>query len=513
MDYCAKPFKRVVFKPSSRSAPGVQLRWSDMEATKRKTTGAFYTPDDVVASLVKWVVRKSDDCMLDPACGDGRFLAHHRNCVGVEQDNKAIKTAISRAPWAVIHTGNFFTWAQNTGERYECAAGNPPFIRYQHFNGIIRKHALEYCRQLGAHFSALTSSWAPFLVAAASLLKHGGRMAFVVPAEIGHAPYSVPLLKYLIENFAIVHLIAVQQKIFPYLSEDCWLLYLDGFGARTQTIRFSKRVCFSESSTPPEDYELINVGDWRLFNFRLRPFLLSEGVRTLYRNLADSPSNLLFGRVAEIGIGYVTGANDFFHLRPSQAKKAGIPDKFLYPAIRNGRMLSGDAITHSTVCKWLEHDYPVLLLKIEKEHALPEPVRKYLDGPGGRVARETYKCRVRNPWYVVPDVKVPDAFLSYMNSKEPRLLANLARCACTNSVHAVRLKKNVTFAALHEKWNDPLTKLSCEIEGHPLGGGLLKVEPGEAKRIVISGNTPIQPHENIQLEEGIGSMRQWRHHA
>jgi hypothetical protein len=219
------------------------------------------------------------------------------------------------------------------------------------------------------------------------------------------------------------------------------------------------------------------------------------------------------GCVAEIGIGYVTGANDFFHLRPSQAKKAGIPDKFLYPAIRNGRMLSGDAITHSTVCRWLEHDYPVLLLKIEKEHALPEPVRTYLDGPVGRVAREAYKCRVRNPWYVVPDVKVPDAFLSYMNSKEPRLLANLARCACTNSVHAVRLKKDVTFAALQEKWNDPLTRLSCEIEGHPLGGGLLKVEPGEAKRIVISGNTPIQRHENTQLEEGIGSMRQWRHHA
>ena len=219
------------------------------------------------------------------------------------------------------------------------------------------------------------------------------------------------------------------------------------------------------------------------------------------------------GDIADIGIGYVTGANDFFHLRPSEARKAGIPDKFLYPAIRNGRMLSGDAVTHSTVCRWLEQDDPVLLLRIAKEQILPEPVKLYLDGPAGRIARETYKCRVRNPWYIVPDVKVPDAFLSYMNSKEPRLLANLARCACTNSVHAVRLKGNVSIAALQEKWNSPLTRLSCEIEGHPLGGGLLKVEPGEAKKIVIMGNIPFQPDGNTQLEEGIESMRRWRHHA
>lgn len=511
--YCAKPRKRVVFTPCSRSAPSVQLRLSNMEAASKKTTGAFYTPDDVAASLVKWVVRRPGDRMLDPACGDGRFLTHHPNCVGVEQDTRAIRAANSRAPWAEIQPGNFFVWAQNTSEKYECAAGNPPFIRYQRFNGNIRKHALEYCKKLGADFSALTSSWAPFLVAAASLLKPEGRMAFVVPAEIGHAPYAVPLLNFLIKNFAIVHLIAVQRKIFPYLSEDCWLLYLEGFGAGTQSIRFSQRTSFSRSLTPPEDYELITVEDWRLFNFRLRPFLVAEKIRKLYRDLADSPSSMLFGSLADVGIGYVTGANDFFHLRPSQAIRARIPDKFFYPAIRNGRMLCGNAITRSTVRSWLERDYPVLLLRIEKEDVLPDPVKMYLESPEGKVARETYKCRVRNPWYVVPDVKVPDAFLSYMNSGEPRLLANLAGCVCTNSVHAVRLKKDVSIVVLQEKWNDPLTRLSCEIEGHPLGGGVLKVEPGEAKKIVIRGNLPIEPDERIKLEEGIAFMRRWRHHA
>jgi adenine-specific DNA-methyltransferase len=72
--------------------------------------------------------------------------------------------------------------------RFECAAGNPPFIRYQHFNGATRARALELCGRLGASFTGLASSWAPFIAAAAGLLKPGGRLAFVVPAEIGHAP-------------------------------------------------------------------------------------------------------------------------------------------------------------------------------------------------------------------------------------------------------------------------------------------------------------------------------------
>ncbi len=483
-----------------------------MEAHKRKIAGAFYTPDDVAASLVKWAVRDQSDCMLDPSCGDGGFLVYHRNSVGIEQDQHALKIATARAPWAKIHAGNFFTWAQNTGERYECAAGNPPFIRYQHFNGKVRAQALELCRRLGVQISSLASSWTPFLVVTASLLKPGGRMAFVVPAEIGHAPYAVPLMKFLIANFEIVHLIALQQKLFPHLSEDCWLLYANGYGASTETIRLTKRINFDHVPITPEDFDNISVGDWRRMNYRLRPFLLPNHVRLLYRNLTDFHSAVRLGDVAEVCIGYVTGANDFFHLRPSQAVRLGIGDRFLFPSVRNGRMLKEDTVSHLSVCSWIQEDEPILLLRIEKEDALPESVKDYLDSADAEIAKAAYKCRVRSPWYVVPDVRIPDAFLSYMSGTEPRLVANVAKCSCTNSVHAVSLKGDMTINALQEKWNDPLARLSCEIEGHPLGGGMLKLEPGEAKRVVISGGKT-RPQQILELEEGIQIMRRWRHHA
>jgi adenine-specific DNA-methyltransferase len=58
--------------------------------------------------------------------------------------------------------------------------------------------------------------------------------------------------------------------------------------------------------------------------------------------------------------------------------------------------------------KWKRDDAAILLLRITKDQELPAAVKRYLESEGAREAREAYKCRVRDPWYSVPDVKVPD---------------------------------------------------------------------------------------------------------
>ena len=158
--------------------------------SERKSLGSFYTPPEVADMLVRWVVRSPSDRLLDPACGDGRFLATHFNAVGVDRDASAVSAVVKDIPHATVHTADFFDWANATGERFDCVAGNPPFIRYQRFKGEVRKTALQLCERLGAKLTGLTSSWAPFVIVSASLLTPGGRLAFVVPAEIGHAPYA-----------------------------------------------------------------------------------------------------------------------------------------------------------------------------------------------------------------------------------------------------------------------------------------------------------------------------------
>ena len=485
-----------------------------MTATLQKQTGAYYTPDYVVRSLVRWAVRSKNDRMLDPACGDGRFLVPHPRAVGVEQDPVAAAVVHERVPGALIHEGDFFSWAGSTKERFECAAGNPPFIRYQRFTGAVRAEAQRLCARHGARFSSLSSSWAPFIVATAALLKRGGRLAFIVPAEIGHATYAKPVLQYMSSQFERVLLVLVRRKLFPGLSEDCWILYAEGFGSTTESIEIALLDQFGPMREPPPAKLCICVGldEWERWNYRLRPFIVSRPVREFYEAAINDQRAVRLGDVARVGIGYVTGANDFFHLRPSEAKRLGIPAENLHWAVRNGRSLRGGSLTMTTVAEWIRRDEPVFLLRIQEQDNLSTALRRYLNSEAAVQAQSTFKCRSRDPWYVVPDVTVPDAFLSYMSGGSPSLVLNEAGCVGTNSVHVVHLKRGISGTQLARSWNDSFTALSCEIEGHPLGGGMLKVEPREAARVAILRGRIDREGRGL-VSEGIEDLRRWRHYG
>jgi hypothetical protein len=338
-------------------------------------------------------------------------------------------------------------------------------------------------------------------------------MAFVVPAEIGHAPYAKPVLEYMVGHFDLVQAIAIQRKVFPELSEDCWLLYCDGHGGETNEIQLSPMTHFGLMKSPPSLSVNVTVREWQEWNHRLRPFLLSREIRSLYEGLAFADGAVRLGDVARVGIGYVTGANDFFHLRPSEASRRRVPSRFLWPAVRSAKALKGRAVTKSTVDKWRRLDEPILLLRLRPEDELPSCVRAYLGSPEAREAKNRYKCRMRDPWYAVPDVTVPDAFLAYMSGESVSLVANKAGCVGTNSVHVVTLRNNMSITKLQRLWRGPLTQLSCEVEGHPLGGGMLKVEPSEANRIALLDAKSLSKKELRLVRQGVRELRLWRHYG
>ena len=478
-----------------------------------KEKGAYYTPDPIVRSLLGWVVRTSDDRLLDPSCGDGRFIAGHPRSIGIELDPIAAATALHRAPRATIHQSDFFAWAGGTEDRFECAAGNPPFIRYQLFKGARRQRAIALCAELGAAFSRLTSSWPLFLVVAAHLLREGGRMAFVVPAEIGHAPYSAPLIEYLTEHFDRLQIVAIRKKLFPELSEDCWLLYADGKGGATNHIKLSVQECFTFCEMPPTETTSVSVETWRtLWNKRLRPFLLPAAARDLYERLASDANSLRFREFAQVNIGYVSGANGFFHLRPSEVEKLRIPNSCLQTTVRNTRSLPPVQVNPPTVGRWLREDRKTLLLRLRKDQRLPKSVQAYLCSSQAAQAADAFKCRTRDPWYVVPDVKIPDFFLSYMSGRQVSFVRNAADCACPNSLHTVLLKDKAMLPRIQAALRSGLFQFSCEIEGHPLGGGMLKLEPREAGNILVPDKTALTDAATEVVQDGIAALQAWRHY-
>ena len=480
------------------------------ESPNRKDLGAYYTPPGVVRTLVSWATeRNPDGSVLDPSCGDGRFLAGLKDAVGVDIDPAAAAEA-SRRTKAETITADFFAWAARTSRRFTAVVGNPPFIRYQRFSGRVRRRALELCAAQGVRLSGLCSSWAPFVVGASRLLTPGGRLAFVVPAEIGHAVYARDVVRYLLRSFARVEVVAVREKLFPNLSEDCWLLRASGFGGSCEAIHFV-RLDSLRADDGSWVFEPVSVDDLDLWDYRLRAFLAPSAVRSAYLDIAVQAAARRLGNVARIGIGYVTGANGFFHLRPSVAAGLGIPKEVLRVTVRSNRGLVVDDVNEDVANAWIAADRPVLLLDLAGVTKLPRSVAAYLESPEGRSASRAYKCRNRKPWFAVPDVRTPHAFLSIMSGRGPKLVGNSAGATCTNSVHAVEFTNGADATRYVRSWRNELTTFSCELEGHALGGGVLKIEPAEARRVLLAPDLDLSEEQKEILRRGTTELRRWRH--
>lgn len=476
-----------------------------LTAAVRKSHGAFYTPSAVATFLTRWAIRSPDDVVLDPSAGDGVFLqaaamqlrarggSERDQVVGVEvrADTCAATAAdLTQHGFAVsLRQADFFSVMPADTGGVDAVIGNPPFIRYQRFSGDVRRQALLRAREAGVPLSGLASSWAPFLVHAVQFLEPGGRLGVVAPGELAHAAYAQPLIKYFCEQFRDVSLVTFDRRIFSHLGEDTVLLMCDGRGeafSRFALARVPDVAALGETasldSSVVMDAPAVSRGAVRMSHY-----LLPAATRALIERLQSHALVRRLGDLAEVGIGYVTGANDFFHLSKQEIRAAGVESRFLKRAVRRGASFRGLRFTTADWCSQRDEGEKNTLLRIGARADLSANVRRYvLKGRRAGVAT-AFKCRIRDPWYAVPHVHVGDAFLTYMSGTEPRLVANVAKVVAPNTLHVVRMRPSAPLDApqLAAAWQSSLVKLSCELSGHSLGGGMLKLEPSEAQSLLI----------------------------
>jgi adenine-specific DNA-methyltransferase len=413
--------------------------------------------------------------------------SRHPQVWGIEINEGAFDSVRANIPECKVVNADFFSTHPGEIPYFNAVIGNPPFIRYQRFNGSSRSSALARAEEAGVRLPRLSSSWAPFLVHAASFLSEGGRLGMVVPAELGHAQYAREVLSFLIRKFGRIQFCIFRRKLFPELSEDTGLLLCDKFG--NPCTRFSVAVLTDIREAQgrkyieyPVDLEALREG-----RARLSHYLLSPKVRQLYDQLAEDKQVVRLGRVADVGIGYVSGHNDYFHLSAAERRRWRIPASVLRPVLLSMADSEGIVIRRADWEKLKHEGKKVYLLAIPpvRENRLPESVLSYLkEGVELGVPRR-FKCRVREPWYSVPHIRVADAFLSYMSGRVPRLVKNRYDLVAPNTLHLVRFDKTACQGAFLSGWYSSLTKLSCELEGHALGGGMLKLEPTEAENVLI----------------------------
>ncbi|OPX08374.1 N-6 DNA methylase [Mycobacterium sp. AT1] len=460
-------------------------------ASLRKARGAFFTPIPVARFLVNWAVRRPDDAVLEPSCGEAVFLhqlgqraTHTGRLVGVElhaaSARKAEKSLRADGIAVRIHTGDFFLHSE-FGE-YDAVVGNPPFIRYQDFAGDARLRAREAALRAGVPLTNLASSWAAFTVHSALHLKAGGRLALVLPAELLTVNYASPVRQFLLEHFAEIRLVVFEQRIFPDVLEEVVLLLADDYRPKGDVGTDHMTLW------PLRNAEgLVNLADWRRWTpphktAKWTAGLMSADGSSAYDSALRSDAFVTLESWGDTTLGMVTGDNRFFTLSPEKVLELGLAQTDVItvspPGSRHLRRLT---LTKRTLATLGNDGLATRLFRPSGEPS--KAAWRYIKSGELLDVHRAYKCRVRNPWWRVPYLRPADLLLTYMNADTPRIASNGAQAHHLNSVHGIYLRdeyRAIGMELLPIASLNSVTLLGAETVGRAYGGGMLKVEPREA---------------------------------
>jgi adenine-specific DNA methylase len=481
------------------------------DARQAKALGAYYTPSAVADFLVWWAVRSANDSVLDPSFGGGVFLAaaaKRLRCLGGDPTQQVFGIEVDPQVYADISRylmlterlagarlilSDFLEMAPERLGAMDAVIGNPPFVRYQRMAPAGRDRAVERALQQGVRLSRRASLWAAFLIHSVATLKPNGRLAMVIPAELTHASYALPVLDFLHARFGQVTLLSLNERLFPTLSQDVLLLLAEGQGKAPSAIKL--HVCRSVADLHnlqaagrlPISGATVATPEQLRHQHKLLTCGIDQRAANLYSELIHSAVVRTLGDIAQVGIGYVTGANDFFHLSLAQARTLELPQDVLRPSIFRSKALVGLELNQADWQRAASKGHAGYLLSLKRNTPLCERTQHYLASNAANQAANAYKCRTRQPWYCVPNVTTPDAILPVMSGDAPQLVVNTVGAVVPNTLHAVTLHAHTPLSkrALATLWQTSLTRLSTELEGHALGGGLLKLEPSEARQVCL----------------------------
>ncbi len=472
-------------------------------APLRKARGAFFTPNAMSRFIANWALRARSDIVLEPSAGEASFLiqagarlkalgadrSHFSSALnGVELHAASAaeaKTLLGNAGFdSNVQSGDFFDVEPDA--RYDAVIGNPPYVRYHEFAGVARAKGMRAALTQGVRLTGLSSAWAPFTVHAARFLKPGGRLGLVLPAELLTVNYAAQVRRFLLERFARVRLVMFEELVFPGVLEEVVLLLAEGEGPAPSG---SFEVFQAQNLEALE--EAAETATWTWFtpekDGKWTPALLASAALEAQSALSDGEGFETLATWGSTYLGVVTGNNAFFTLTSAQVRALGLKKRELLRISPPGsRHLRGLTFTDSA---WeeLADESAVYLFAPDVEKRSPEAQAYVKAGESMRV-HTGYKCRMRSPWWRVPLVNVPDIFLTYMDHERPRAVTNATRALHLNSLYGISLRadrRKIGCDLLPLAMLNTATLLGAEMVGRAYGGGLLKLEPREADKLLV----------------------------
>ncbi len=477
--------------------------------TSKRQLGSYYTPLQISQILCNWAVRSAHDQILEPGFGGCGFLEAskqslqslgckqtNRHIYGCDRDTSAFDhlaekigpTKLDRrfilADFLDLKPRDF------SAHEFDAVIGNPPYVSLHNMS----QEQLEKAKSLNfadINIEKRASLWAYFIVHALGFLRKGGRCAWVLPSSFIHAAYSTQIKKLFQKKFDRILVIPVKERFFieEGAKESTVILLADGWNNSSQD--GSSQICFADSSQQVK--KIIQDWDEGRMHVKNSPApesfensWLSDNAKLLLDNLTENNSTHLLGSFATIRIGIVTGANKFFIINQELADKNNLPKSALKPILAKMSQTNSISLSSAKLEKNRLNNLKNLLLDTSGRKS--KPVTLYLLGFPRDKLESIATFKKRAIWHQPDDNQYPDAFLSYMSNSAPRMILNRANTTSTNTIHRIYFDPCINESRqmlIAISLLSSYSQLSAEIVGRSYGSGVLKLEPGEAKRLSL----------------------------
>ena len=435
---------------------------------------------------------------------------HKTSVVGFELNADEAAKATIRARQAglknvEVHSEDFLQWAIDhlcdAGAKFDAVVGNPPFVRYQYLPEPFQHRAEQIFGTLKLPFTKHTNAWVPFIAASMALLRPGGRLAMVVPAEVIHVTHAQSLRSYLGAECRRLVIVDPEELWFPGTLQGAVLLLAEKRHSANDKAEglgmFPVRSRDFVRQDPAEVFAAPQAINGKTVQGKWTRALLDVKTRTLFDQLGDHPEVHKFDDIARVDVGIVTGANKFFLVSDSVVEKHHL-EQWAHPMFGRSEHCPGviyDSKQHAAnALKGNPTNF--LWFKEDAEKKVDKSAKAYIKEGEAQQLHTRYKCRVRSPWYTVPSVHTTEIGMLKRSHNTPRLILNKLRAYTTDTAYRIQ-SEHVAADRLVGAFINPLTALSAELEGRHYGGGVLELIPSEIERLII----PLPEGAKINLRE------------
>lgn len=473
------------------------------DSSEQKLRGAYYTPLQLANAIVYLFATENIQTVLEPSCGDGVFLDSLEqagliediasiDAVEIEPDETLkVQNNYRHCNNVTIYNEDFFEFYNRVlgKKRYDLILGNPPYIRYQYLTEHQRELQSKILVSHGMKANKLINAWVAFLVACVQLLSETGKIAFVIPAEIMQVAYAEDLRLFLSEHLAKITLITFEQLVFPDIEQEV-LVFVGEKGMEERGIRI---------------IEMNNLYGFNTLNLQQNGFqkmqhakekwtkyFISTEEMALIQAIRHDSRFVKFADYGLINVGITTGNNAYFSITEDTCEKYALESVTL-PLI--GRSSHAHGIFFTTA-DWKTNaaankrarliSFPDLPIEdYRTEH------KEYISLGELSGENDGYKCSIRDRWYIVPSVWVPDAFFLRRSNLYPKFILNRCGAVSTDTMHRIKFADNVNPENILLSYYNSISFAFTEICGRSYGGGVLEILPGELGNVMLPKVTHI----------------------